>query len=185
MSTALWSPLLQLPSQTIAGPNFGTQTVSAGKLVINGANLAASQVVSSTGRNPTGTTSNTSVMMGLGVTGSPTVITPSFSGKVQVTVNGLMSQQTSGDMIFIQASFGTGVPPSNGAAGSGTLIASPAEMTSASASEIRSFSLGPWIVTGLTVATAYWFDLQVRAGTGGAGHTATVSSVSTQLVEVS
>ena len=129
--------------------------------------------------DPTGSTNTiTGVMMGLA--GS---ITPSGSGKVLVTVTGNLTNASSvGFGASVQARYGTGTAPSNGATPVGTSVSPGAVLkyTSASSSEIVPFTCCG-VVTGLTVGTPYWIDLALAASGGG---TATATNISVTAVEV-
>lgn len=125
--------------------------------------------------NPTLTTSTAAaVMMGLGVS-----FTPAASGKVEVKVTGAMTNTVSGDGVTAQIAYGTGSAPTNGAAATGTTTGTLARFSTAAASQLVPFSVTD-IVT-LTPSTNYWFDLQVRAVTGGS---ASVADLTVTLKEL-
>ncbi|MEM3844947.1 MAG: hypothetical protein QXU98_04525 [Candidatus Parvarchaeota archaeon] len=124
--------------------------------------------------NPSGTTSTSAVQMGLGVT-----YTPATTGRLLVIVVGEASNNTAGDGATVQLSYGTGSSPSNGASATGTAVGSKISITSNAASQTVPFSLG-YVLTGLTIGTSYWFDLQVAAVTGG---TASVSNLTVLIIE--
>lgn len=121
--------------------------------------------------NPSGTTSTSGVMMGLG---STCKITPLVSTTVTVTFNGTLNSTVSGDGVEIASLFGTGTAPANGVAATGSnLGGSPIYGTVAASSQILPFS-----ITGsatVTPGTAYWFDLDVAAYLGGTGSVANLS----------
>lgn len=104
------------------------------------------------------------VMLGLG--GSVT-LTPQVTGRVNIRFAWNISNNTSGDTTWTQVRWGTGTAPSFG----GGIVGSTAPIT-----RITGFTLGTytyvgsieWEVTGLTLGTAYWFDLQgwVNGGSG-------------------
>lgn len=143
--------------------------------LLRGQNGAASSAT--TPSNPSGTTSTTAVMMGLGSTAT---LTPTFSGRVLLTICGSIANATSGDGATAQLSYGTGAAPANGVALTGTQVGNAAAFTAAAAAQKAPFSL-TWCITGLTPGTAYWFDLAVAAVTGG---TATVTALSATALEV-
>lgn len=124
---------------------------------------------------PTGTTSATAVMMGLA--GS---ITPTRGTKIIVIISGQMANDTVNDGATVDARFGTGTAPTNGAAVTGTLVGIAQTHTSLTATERTGFCL-VGKVTGLSVGTAYWLDLSLLAVTGG---TASVTGVSIVAYEV-
>lgn len=124
---------------------------------------------------PTWTTSATAVMMAVGW-----AITPANTTRVMVVVSGQMANDTINDWVTVALRYGTGTAPVNGAAVTGTLIGIAQTQTSLVGAAKSGFCISG-IVSGLTLATAYWFDLSLLAITGG---TATVTGVSVSLVEV-
>lgn len=124
---------------------------------------------------PTGTTSATAVMMGLA--GS---ITPTRGTKIIFMASGQMSNNTVLDGETVDLRFGTGTAPVNGAAVTGTLVGIAQTATALVAADRSGFAL-MGKVTGLSVGTAYWFDVSLLAITGG---TATVTGVSLTAFEV-
>ncbi len=126
--------------------------------------LGLANTVSVTPANPTGTTSTTGLMMGLG---SSAVLTPGVSSRAIVRVLGGIANTTSGDGAAVQIRYGTGTAPANGDALTGTGAGNVARFTAAAANQVGSFGCAA-LITGLVVGTAYWFDLGLAAGTGGA-----------------
>jgi hypothetical protein len=125
-----------------------------------------------------GTTSTGGVMAGL-----PGSITPSTTGRVMFIVSGYMTSSSAGAFAaVIGMRYGTGSAPSHGAAPTGTLIPNcPAAFGhSASANYAVPFSLAV-IITGLTVGTTYWLDVQY--GSSAAGSTAKLNTVSLCAIE--
>lgn len=129
----------------------------------------------STPQNPTGTTSTAGVMMGLNV-----AITPQVTGNIHVTVCGSIANNTTGDGETVRIRMGTGTAPTNGAALTGTAYGSLQADTAVTSSLKHPFSVTA-LVTGLTVGTAYWIDIEVAAVTGG---TATATSVAVSAFEL-
>jgi hypothetical protein len=131
-----------------------------------GLGVATSYSMSST---PTGTTSGTLVMMGLG-----TIIrfTPSLSTRVFISLQGTFSNTDADSGTVFGVCYGTGTAPINGAAspGGGTLVGasgpSYVRMTSPTA---NAFCHGciTYIVTGLTPGASYWFDYALANITSG------------------
>jgi hypothetical protein len=112
--------------------------------------------------SPAGTTSLTGVMMGLAGT-----ITPSFSGRIIMSVSGNVKNNTIGDGAFMQLRYGAATKPSNGDATAGTAIGGiPQLINTASGTFVTPIS-STAIATGLTVGTVYWLDVELRALTGG------------------
>lgn len=161
---------------SIAG-NTGAFTLSGGVTnSVNDIRLSLnSAVLNGSPSDPTNTTSTTSVFMGLGVTTCR--ITPTYSSRVRFTIQGRVfnSNNASGTRFHIR--YGTGAGPANGAAATVTGTALTTIVQSAGA--IVPFT-ADGIATGLTPATAYWFDiaLSVSADTG------TVSSMNCVAQEV-
>jgi hypothetical protein len=155
----LWSALLQ-PAQ--------------------GSGLASS--VSYKPTDPTGTTSTSRLMMGLG---STCTFTPDATGIVHVTVSGGLVNTTAGDGVYLSGQYGTGTAPINGAALTGTAWGvgadGDAHFKSNSGAELVPFSFTQ-VITGLAVGTAVWFDLALATDAGGT--TAQVSNVTYTLIEL-
>lgn len=124
---------------------------------------------------PTGTTSTTAVMMAVGG-----AITPVNSTRIWVSVSGQMANSTAGDGVTIDIRYGTSTAPINGAAVSGTLVGIAQTSTSISALQKSGFCVSA-PVAGLTVGTAYWFDVSVMAVTGG---TASITGVTASAMEM-
>lgn len=127
--------------------------------------------------DPTGTTSATAVMMGLGSTAT---ITPARKTVVVFTVMGQMANNTLNDGATVQLRYGTGTAPTNGAAVTGTQGGNSQTSTALVANERSGFCIIAR-VTGLTLGTAYWFDVAVNRVTGG---TATVTGCTLTAYEV-
>ena len=106
--------------------------------------------------NPASTVSTAQVMAGLG---STITFTPASTGKVLARISGLGETATAVSGYQIQGRYGTGVAPANGAAATGTAFAQgiltlrPAVANG----NITWEAVGG--ITGLTVGTAYWFDV--------------------------
>lgn len=126
--------------------------------------------------SPAGTANTTTgVMMGLGTVCK---ITPVYSTRVQIILVANLSNSSSAVITEPFLKFGTGTAPSNGAATTGTSVGSAHDYTTSAAGSLAPVAL-TGIVTGLTPATAYWFDvsLKVSAGTG------TISQVDCSIME--
>ena len=117
--------------------------------------------------NPTGNATGTNVMMGLAG-----AITPGISGKILILISGYL-QNTSTGGANAQIAYGTGTAPVNGAAATGTLIGNNATNNPSVAATAIPFTCCA-IVSGLTLGTAYWIDLQLARvaaiGTGSCGN---------------
>lgn len=131
----------------------GTCTIAQS---LNGARFQASPA------NPTGTTSTTGVMMGLGTSCN---LTPVYSTRVKVDFNfTIQSTGTTAQNSVLK--FGTGTAPTNGAAATGTSVGNTRNVTVGIAGAPIPITQGG-IITGLTPGTAYWFDLDIFATTSG------------------
>jgi hypothetical protein len=118
--------------------------------------------------NPATTASTTLVMAGLA--GSITTQT----GRVEFTMSGTQSDGTVSDGSKVQISYGTGTAPVNGAALTGTQAGSIISFVVPGVTAATGGFSAAWIATGLTLNTAYWFDVAYASVTGG---TTTISSV--------
>lgn len=138
--------------------------------------------VSYTPSNPTATASGTLVMMGLGTT---CTFTPGATGIVMATVNGFWNTATASINGTLSARYGTGTAPANAAAVTGTRWGTGTSDPSINAARSQSgavpFSFTQ-VITGLTVATAYWFDL--ATSTSNPSDSATVTNVTMSFTEL-
>ncbi len=112
--------------------------------------------------NPTGTTSATTVMMGLGTTCK---ITPVYSTRVQITIDGDVANSGVANTAGIKLFYGTGTAPINGAASTGTQYGQQMVMTTTAGNAQVPFSKTAY-VTGLSVGVAIWIDIGLLAGAG-------------------
>ncbi len=128
--------------------------------------------------DPSATTSATYVMCGLG---SSWALTPRTTGRVRVMVTGLSTNNTSTADTFTLGKYGTGTAPISGAAVTGTsLTTSEVRITAtAAASPFSAFTYYAE-VSGLTIGTAYWFDLANKT-TSGSG---SVSQLVVSIIEI-
>jgi hypothetical protein len=130
----------------------------------------------STPLNPTGTSNTSGLMMGLAQ-----LITPQVTGRVLVTICGSIANNTNADGAAVEIRMGTGSAPANAGALTGTIYGSQATFTNMPTANAKwGFSLTA-LVTGLTVGTQYWIDVDLKAITGG---TATISSVTVSANEL-
>lgn len=136
--------------------------------------LESLNIVQSSPSNPTGTTSATAVMMGLGV-----LITPFSTGRLMVFVSGAIFNAGIGQGATPQISVGTGGAPTNGAALTGTQIGGAIPYVSATVAGKSPFSLQA-MSSGFTKGTTVWVDVALSAQTAG---TATISNLSVTVVE--
>ena len=155
------------------GKIYGAMIDSIAASILTG---QVSGYTDATPSNPAGTTSTTGVMMGLAVS-----YTPTRSGIVQATVSGQLQNNTAGDGVKVLLYYGTGGAPTNGSALTGTQKGQGQYWDAcATASKRYTFAFDT-IVSGLTLNTAYWFDLGVAAITGGTASVAGLEIVITEL----
>jgi hypothetical protein len=102
-------------------------------------------------------TSTTGKMLGLAVQ-----VVPAKSTRLKVTATGSIAGAP-GDTLNVEHRYGTGgTPPANGTAATGTLIGSKLAWNNQNTgSSVPSQFCQVGIVTGLTLATTYWFDLNI------------------------
>lgn len=116
---------------------------------------------SSTPADPTGNATGTATMMGLA--GS---FTPVRSGNVFMVISGTVQNNTNADGANVQLSYGTGSAPANAATLTGTQVGTAFQCSQATATTEVAFIVH-FVVTGLTLNTAYWYDLALKDVTGG------------------
>lgn len=113
--------------------------------------------------NPTGTTSATKIMGGIGATAK---ITPVWSGRIRFTIQGCLVPAT-GNAVTFNLNTGIGSAPANGAATTGTpQLKDNFAGGGAIASENYPFCM---VVeaAGFTLATQVWFDIAFSSSAGG------------------
>lgn len=137
--------------------------------------LTPNAVAQGTAASPTGTTSLTAVMLGLGLT-----VTPVNQPRLDLRVTAQIGNTTAADGVTVQVRYGTGTAPANGDAVTGTAVGASQTFTAATAGATTGVTLGG-VVTGLTLGTAYWVDVAIQATTGG---TASATGVTATAVEV-
>lgn len=117
---------------------------------------------------PAGTASATFVMVGMASNGGfSALITPVATGKVYVSLaGGQLNGASTPQIVSYEIRYGTGTPPVNGAAVTGTILGSVKTIT-VSPNPVRSSVRAIGYVTGLTTGTQYWFDVAVAAPSGG------------------
>ena len=164
---------------SIAG-NTGAFTLSHGitnstndiRLAFDGATLQASPA------NPTGTTSLTAVMMGLGA--ATCRITPVNSSRIKVEFIGLLNS-SGGFRSDAQIRYGTGAGPANGAAATGTALGNTGSVAGAGTSNLSAPIALSGIITGLSTGVAAWIDLSLL--TSNASNTASIANLSCNAFE--
>lgn len=118
--------------------------------------------------SPTAANSTSAFTM-QGLAGS---ITPTTSGNILVTINGYVTSTvtTVNTGVKLQLAYGTGTAPTSNAAATGTVVGSnptiaTLDVAATAAADVNiPFSVSG-VITGLTVGTTYWLDLQAEAVT--------------------
>jgi hypothetical protein len=171
---ALLVPLSDLPL-SVANGGTGQVTAVAGFNALN-PNAAPAAFRPA---NPTGTTSTTLVMAGVGAT---CAYTPASSGVVSVNVTGQYQSNTGTAIVTIGGRYGTGSAPANGAAVTGTRWggAADAGLRGPGIGLLNTFAMTD--VLALTPGTAYWFDLAFD--TGNAADLALLTNISMTITEL-
>jgi hypothetical protein len=158
----------------------GTSGTSGATGATGATGSVANTTTQKTPTDPTVTASLTGVMMGLSAS-----ITPVVTGKVLIIVSGDIDNDSGDDGAQVQMRTGTGTPPINGAALTGTAQGGLVKMDVATSGAGNSVTRVPFslntIVTGLTLNTAVWIDVSLAAI--GAGN-ARVRDISISIVEL-
>jgi hypothetical protein len=140
---------------TVTTPNLtGTLLSTAGQTTVFGA------VANS---NPTGTSSTTGVMMGLG---SGYTFTPKFSTRFVVCIQGEAANTTT-NIVQVTLRASTGSAPTNGAALTGSVLLSQYLIAPTANTGYPMNIMG--LVTGASPGTTYWVDLSLAVTTSGTG----------------
>jgi hypothetical protein len=126
--------------------------------------------------NPTGTSSATQVMMGIGGNVS---FTPTFTGKVKITFECDIEVSSGGSDLGTRLRYGTGTAPANAAALTGTTIGRASLVSPPNGGDPMAHCLTA-IVSGLTLSTAYWFDVSL----GTTGGTAAMKNICVIVEEI-
>jgi hypothetical protein len=125
--------------------------------------------------DPTTTTSTVGVMMGLSAS-----ITPVLTGKIMIIISGDIENDTNSRGARVQIRTGTGTPPINGAALTGTTQGGLVTLDQSSPNLRVPFSLNA-IVNSLTLNTAVWVDISLASITSGISR---VRDISISVVEL-
>ena len=131
---------------------------------------------------PSAVTSTTGKMMGFGAptTGNATYA-PQYSTRLKVVWQGTAAYSGVAAPATVLASYGTGTPPAYAATVTGTQVGLGFSNTIVAAAEATGFPFQiTTFITGLTVGTVYWMDLDVYTSTG----TITLTNVSLIIEEV-
>jgi hypothetical protein len=120
---------------------------------------------------PTGSTSV--IMCGYGSTAK---LTPTRTGVMVITIQGLMQNNTASNGCYEQMNWGTGTKPSGGASNTGTQAT--AGRTTVQVGGGGTFLLYPFTETAVistTIGTPIWFDIAMATGNGSTTCTITSS----------
>jgi hypothetical protein len=105
--------------------------------------------------------SNTAAkMMGMGF-----AFTPKIAGNIKLLVTGTLYGSAANTQVY-QLAYGTGAAPALGAAATGTLFGAPYTAVVPVAGGFYPLII-PTVLSGLTLGTTYWFDLQAYVAGGG------------------
>ena len=117
---------------------------------------------------PSAVTSTSGKMMGFGAaTTGNAVYTPQFSTRLRVVWQGSAAFSGVAAPGTILTSYGTGTAPAYGAAVTGTQVGLGMSTTIVAAVEATGLPFyTETFITGLTIGTSYWFDLDVLTSTG-------------------
>ena len=126
--------------------------------------------------DPTGSTTDPGVMMGLGLG-----ISPNRSGVLQVIVTGNMQSDTADSVVSANLRIGVGTAPANGDAATGTAISSTSIGTMYGANKKQPFTLTA-IVEGLALGVQEWIDIALS--NGGDASLAQLSELQCNIVEL-
>lgn len=142
---------------TIGAIADGQELKRSGSSIVGRAASAAPSFA--TPANPTNLTSTSYTHFGLGGT---LAMTPLRSGKVMLTINFYPSAVGTGTGLNnYRVAYGTGAAPANGAAATGSnkgvVRQGGGAIAVASTPPMVTWAV---IITGLSVGTAYWFDIQ-------------------------
>lgn len=119
-----------------------------------------------------GTVSTVVVANGFGSTWK---LTPKTTGRVRLRCTFLIKNSGAGDGVLVEAIYGTGTAPVNGGSIAGAIVANSQSIqyTSTTASALSPANT-EFEAAGLTIGTAYWFDLGYAAITAGTAFVYTV-----------
>jgi hypothetical protein len=109
-------------------------------------------------------------------------ITPLQTGRVAIKITGQMVNGTTADGVKIQMAYGTGTAPANAATVTGTVVGSALTWTAFTGLLAQGVPFHMYaIITGLTVGTAYWFDLQLADVTGGTASVLNLTAIAEEM----
>jgi hypothetical protein len=126
-------------------------------------------------------TASTYLMAGCGQSlSTKSVLTPTGTGRVQVTFNGQANVVNADARLNIIPMYGTGTAPSTNGASAGTVMWSSSSQqiggTSDASTLLLPFSVSA-VITGLSTGTQYWFDIEAKSSAGTTGDQVSVYGV--------
>ncbi len=182
--------LTEIPAASIAIPAPGVLSIFAeaatGILSTKDSNgvvrtTGAQSVVAGTLIAAPPTVSGTAItMLGLANLSVNNIITPGSTGRIWITINGVVAQSTTADGAVWHIRTGTGVAPIHGAAVTGVQQGGQQAMKFLTGVLSVPFSISD-IVIGAAVGVPLWIDLGVATVTGGV---ATFTQVNVSAFEV-
>jgi hypothetical protein len=114
-------------------------------------------------------------MMGLAAS-----FTPISSGNCLVIFTGLATNSVAGDGVQIQARYGTGPAPVNGAGATGSMTGAQLTFVGSTPAGAQGWTIAS-IVTGLAIGTPYWLDVSIAQVTGGSTNVSALQVVAVEL----
>lgn len=147
------------PASTVTGPTGPEGTEGPEGPV----GVAAGQMFSNTAATPAANATLNDLYMGMGASFS---FTPAYTGRVFVSITGMVLNTIDGNGANIRGRFNTGTPPANGAFASGGILGSVQHFVASSNGGQQGFTVQGCLA--LTVGSTWWFDLSLQAVTGGA-----------------
>ena len=129
--------------------------------------------------DPTGAAAG-AVMMGLGAAASPCLFTPVVSKRALIRFSFQCANSVSSNGVTFSLRYGTGTPPANGAAVTGTLIGVAQTKNNGNAAYSDGETLDG-LLLNLVPGTTYWFDLTLQQVSSG---TATAKSITFTAIEI-
>lgn len=127
--------------------------------------------------NPTGNSTSTRLMMGLG---STAIFTPRTTGIAYFQINANIGNTTTGGAVALLR-YGTGTAPANGAAETGTAVEGQPTVISPSVAGFLNNFTAAGVVTGLTPGTQYWIDMALSNDGSG---TASLGNINISAFEI-
>jgi len=178
---AVANPLPIADGGTGAATQAAALTAILGASIIPNANLPAPAATTNAKfsiAGPLTVTSAVPLMLGIGGTAQ---ITPTKSGVVLVILTAVISKLNGATGANAQLYFGSGAAPGLGAAATGTTLGSVKTVDSTDTTNDTYGIALSFIATGLTLATAYWFDVAMSTG---AGVATSLSGIDVVLIEL-